>query len=333
MTTDFTRDPDTAFPEDGFKAALTEATGGAIDFSDVTALALGLLGDAIGANMMLVGFAYQKGMLPVSAEAIEQALQLNGVAVDFNIAAFTWGRRAAIEPALVAKQAGLSQTVEPFDLDTFIARRIDDLAAYQNAAYAERYKSGIERIRAAEAACAPGSTALTETAARALFKLMAYKDEYEVARLYTDGRFEKRLRQAFEDGGKVSFHLAPPLLAERNPVNGHLKKRAYGPWMLSAFKILASLKGLRGTAFDPFGRTEERKIERQLITEYETRLSDICANLNASNLTAATALAAYPLAIRGFGHVKEANVAKVTGQLPALISAFQDPGQVDQAAE
>ena len=333
MTTDFTRDPDTAFPEDGFKAALTEATGGTIDFPDVTALALGLLGDAIGANMMLVGFAYQKGMLPVSAEAIEQALRLNGVAVDFNIAAFTWGRRAAFEPALVAKQTGLTDAPETFDLDAFIARRIEDLSAYQNAAYAERYKGGIERIRAAEAAAVPGSTALTETAARALFKLMAYKDEYEVARLYTDGRFKKRLRQAFEDGGKISFHLAPPLMAERDPISGHLKKRTYGPWMLSAFKLMARLKGLRGTAFDPFGRTEERKMERHLITEYEAQLSDICANLTASNVTPATALAAYPLTIRGFGHVKEANVAKVKSQLPDLIDAFRNPDRVGQAAE
>ncbi len=333
MTTDFTRDPDTAFPEDGFKAALTEATDGDIDFPDVTAMALGLLGDAIGANMMLVGFAYQKGMLPVSAEAIEKALRLNGVAVDFNIAAFTWGRRAVIEPALVAKQAGLTQAAEPFDLDSFITRRIEDLTAYQNPAYATRYKDAVECIRTAETAVAPGSAALTETVARALFKLMAYKDEYEVARLYTDGRFEKRLRQAFENGGRISFHLAPPLLAERDPISGHLKKHTYGPWVLSAFKLMARLKGLRGTALDPFGRTEERRMERQLITEYEAQLSDICGELTTSNLVAATALAAYPLSIRGFGHVKEANVAKVRNQLPDLIRAFKYPDRVGQAAE
>ena len=191
----------------------------------------------------------------------------------------------------------------------------------------------MQKIQTAEAAAMPGTTALSEAVARALFKLMAYKDEYEVARLYTDGRFEKAVRETFADGGTIKFHLAPPLLAERDPVNGHLRKKSYGKWMLSAFRILAGLKGLRGTALDPFGYTAERKMERALIAEYETQLAEILRALTPANHAAAVRLAALPMQMRGFGHVKEANVAKARSCAVDLIAAFRDPSQTPQAAE
>jgi indolepyruvate ferredoxin oxidoreductase len=335
MTADFTRRPDMPFPEDAFKRTIREETGGeSVDFLEATSLAKNLLGDTIAANMMVVGYAYQKGMLPVSAEAIERAIELNGVAIAFNKQAFLWGRRAAHDMAAVEAIVGRhDEKPQPFELDGFVERRMADLTAYQNKAYADKYMGWIKNIRSAENAALPGSTALTEAVARALFKLMAYKDEYEVARLYTDGRFEKAINDTFAAGGKIKFHLAPPLIAERDPVNGHLKKKAYGPWMLSAFRVLAGLKGLRGTALDPFGYTDERRMERRLIVEYEQQLAEIARDLNAGNHAAAVQLAGLPMRMRGFGHVKEANVAAAKACEGDLLATFRDPSRATQAAE
>ena len=331
MTGDFTRNPDLAFPGDDLRRAVAVACGqGATDFLDATGLATGLLGDSLATNLFMLGFAYQRALVPVSAEAIDSAIALNGAAVEFNRRAFRWGRRAAVDQALVsaratpasAKPAGhrLSET-----LDEVIARRVEFLTGYQNAAYAARYAGGVARIRTAEAAAVPGSSALADTAARALFKLMAYKDEYEVARLYTGGDFLKQIADKFEGPYKLHFHLAPPLVAERDPATGHLQKRAFGPWMLTAFRGLAQLKGLRGTAFDIFGRTEERRAERRAIVDYEARLGEIIAGLDAANHAAAVELAALPLEIRGFGHVKEANRQRAEAKLPALTERFRNP--------
>ena len=335
MTADFTRAPDMAFPEDGFKRTLRDETGADdVRFIEATELARRLVGDTIAANMMLVGFAYQNGLLPVSEEAIHRAIELNGVAADFNKSAFMWGRRAAFDLPAVEKILGRAlDESKPFELDGFIQRRVDDLTAYQDAAYAARYTAWIDKVRAAEQRANAGSTQLTETVARGLFKLMAYKDEYEVARLYTDGRFQHAIDEAFADGGKLKFHLAPPLLAERDPTSGHLKKKEYGPWMLSAFNVLAKFKGLRGTPLDPFGYSAERKLERQLIADYEAHLTEIVDKLSTENHTAACALAALPMKMRGFGHVKEANIAKAKADEPTLVAAFRDPARAPQAAE
>ncbi|MEX2311152.1 MAG: DUF6537 domain-containing protein, partial [Rhodospirillales bacterium] len=293
MTADFTRSPDMLFPETGFKKSLTDEAGSdRVAFIEATDLAKRLLGDTIAANMMMVGYAYQLGLLPVSAEAIERAIELNGVAIDFNKQAFAWGRRAAFDLAAVEKIIGRNDTKpQPFELDGFIKRRIDDLSAYQNPAYADRYLGWVDKIRTAEASLMPGTTALSEAVARGLFKLMAYKDEYEVARLYTDGRFERAVRETLADGGRIKFHLAPPLIAEHDLTSGHLKKKAYGAWMLSAFRIMARFKGLRGTPFDLFGYSAERRMERQLIADYETQLAEIAKNLSAENHAAAVQLA------------------------------------------
>jgi indolepyruvate ferredoxin oxidoreductase len=289
-----------------------------------------LLGDSLATNLFMLGFAYQRGLVPVSAEAIDRAIELNGAAVDFNRRAFRWGRRAAIDRPLVAARATPVTAVPPTHrlsetLGEVIARRAAFLAGYQNPAYAARYTAAVERIRAAEAAALPGSTVLTDTVARALFKLTAYKDEYEVARLYTDGDFLKRIAGHFEGDYRLKFHLAPPLVADRDPSTGHLKKSEYGPWMLTAFRLLAKLKFLRGTTFDIFGRTEERRAERRAIADYRARLDEIAASLTTPNHADAVALAAVPLDIRGFGHVKEANRLRAQAKEAALLERFRAP--------
>jgi len=328
ITGDFTRNPDLAFPERELCAAVANAVGqGGIDFLDATGLATGLLGDSLATNLFMLGFAYQRGLVPVSAEAIDRAIELNGAAIDFNRRAFRWGRRAAIDHDSVAARAvpagavpethRLSET-----LDEVISRRVAFLTRYQNAAYAARYAHRVDRIRAAENAALPG-TALADAAARALFKLMAYKDEYEIARLYTDSDFLSRVADQFDGPYRLRFHLAPPLVAERDLASGHLKKREYGSWMLTAFRILVRLKGLRGTPFDIFGHSAERRTERQAIADYETLLDEITANLTSANHQAAVELAQLPLEIRGFGHVKEANRQHAAAKTEALLTGFR----------
>src|SRR5262249_3200800 len=228
------------------------------EFLDATRLATGLFGDAIASNLFMLGYAYQRGLVPLSAEAIERAITLNGVAVAFNQRAFRWGRRAAVDPALVELRATPPTAVPASHrvsetLDEVIDRRAAFLTEYQNAAYAARYTTIVGRIRQAEAGNYADETALTDTVARALFKLMAYKDEYEVARLYTETDFLRRVADRFEGPFELHFHLAPPLLAKRDPENGHLRKQTYGPWILSAFRILAKLRRWRGTQLDIFG--------------------------------------------------------------------------------
>jgi len=272
------------------------------------------MGDSIATNPFMLGYAYQKGLVPVSAEALERAIELNNVAVEANKLAFLWGRRAAHDFSSV-EAAVRRAAPEPAshdiarDLDDIVARRSDYLTAYQDAAYAGRYRTMIGRVRHAEAERAKGRTGLAEAVARSYFKLLAYKDEYEVARLYTDGEFRRRLEEQFEGDYRIEFNLAPPLLAERDPATGHLRKRSFGPWMMGAFRLLARLKGLRGTAFDPFGRTAERRAERRLIGEYEAVVDELIAGLDGDRHALAVEIAAIPLSIRGFGHVKEASIA------------------------
>jgi len=212
------------------------------------------------------------------------------------------------------------------NLDDVIGRRLEFLTAYQNATYAARYANRVARVKQAEVALGAG-TALTETVARSLFKLMAYKDEYEVARLYTDSDFLSRIAGQFEGPYRLHVHLAPPLLAERDPASGHLKKRAYGPWMLTGFRLLARLRFLRGTAFDPFGYTAERRTERQLLADYEAMLDEIAAVVSPDNHALAIELAALPLEIRGFGHVKEASRLKAKAKETALLARFRSPAK------
>jgi indolepyruvate ferredoxin oxidoreductase len=322
---DFTRDADFSLPTRRLRRAIEERAGvGHAHFVEAHRLASGLTGEAIAANMFMVGYAWQLGGLPFSRAAILEAIRLNGVDVEMNQAAFEWGRRAAHDPAAAELAAGVAaRRDEPQTLEDIVERRAAFLTDYQNAAYAERYRARVSRIVAAERRVVPGETALATEVAHSLFKLMAIKDEYEVARLYTDGAFERQLAQEFESWERLEFHLAPPLLARRDERTGHLKKQSFGPWMMPAFRLLAHLRRLRGTRLDPFGRTAERRWERQLLADYEGVLDIIEAELRQENHVAAVALAAYPRKIRGFGHVKQAKAAPALAERDRLIEAFR----------
>jgi len=329
ITGDFTRNPDQIFPSGEMLRSIAEAAGeDNVEFFNATDLATGLLGDSIASNLFMLGFAYQRGLVPLSAEAIERAIVLNGVAVDFNRDAFRWGRRAAVDLALVRARAIPPAAVPPDHrvsdtLDQVISRRVTFLTDYQNAAYAARYSARVGRVREAEAVCLPGETRLTQSVARSLFKLMAYKDEYEVARLYADTDFLQRIADRVEGPYKLNFHLAPSALGDRDLETGYLRKRSFGPWMLSVFRILARLRRLRGTPFDIFGRSEDRRLERRIIGEYETLVDEILARLSLANYEIAVELASLALEIRGYGHIKEANLAHVKARQEALLTRFR----------
>ena len=327
---EFTRDADFALPSKRIERAITETAGReCCHFVDATRIASGLLGNSIGGNIFLLGYAWQLGALPLSAAAIEQAIALNGQAVAMNRAAFRFGRLAAADPAriesllrpLIEESADDRRLSQSFD--ETVARRVQFLTAYQDAEYAARYAAFVERAKAAEAAQAPGRCGFAEAVARYLFKLMAYKDEYEVSRLYADGSFMRQLRSEFDGDVRLQFHLAPPLFAPRDRATGLPRKLTFGGWILPVFRALAKLKFLRGSAFDPFGYTRERKTERRLIADYEAMLSEIMPRLTPDNHHLATGLAAIPEKIRGFGHVKARHLAAAKAEEAALLEQFR----------
>ncbi|WP_315919042.1 indolepyruvate ferredoxin oxidoreductase family protein [Mesorhizobium sp. SP-1A] len=340
MPGEFTRQADYSLPTERLKKAIREAAGdGNAHFFDATRTATALFGNSVGANMFLLGAACQFGGLPVSAEAIEKAIELNGQSVAMNVSAFRWGRRAAHQPefvdALVSEaDPAAAGTALARTLDEIVARRVEFLAHYQNAAYARRYADRISALRSAEQKAAPGSTVVTEAAARNLFKLMAIKDEYEVARLYTDGAFARDLARQFESYERLEFHLAPPMLGRRD-ADGKPRKSSFGPWMMKGFRLLAALKGLRGTVFDPFGYHAERRRDRQLLAQYEGDLDLLQASLAPGRLDAAAALASVPALVRGYGHVRLASMQKASAERSRLLErlnrAFAEPRL--QAAE
>ena len=328
---EFTRNADFSLPSERLKRAIVADAGAdKTHFINAGGIAAALFGQSIGANMFMVGYAYQLGAIPLSAAAIEKAIELNGEAVAMNRAAFHWGRRAVVDRAAVENLAKPATAIasdarrlsESFE--ETVERRVKFLTAYQNAAYAARYRALVGKVKAAEAARAPGHCELTEAVARYLFKLMAYKDEYEVARLYTDGAFLKQVETEFDgDNLRFEFHLAPPLLARRDKTTGLPRKMSFGPWLLPAFRLLAKLKGLRGTPFDPFGRTLERRTERKLIGDYEAMLDEVLAGLTPDNHPIAVALAAIPEKIRGFGHVKQQHLTAAKADEAALLEQFR----------
>jgi indolepyruvate ferredoxin oxidoreductase len=327
---DFTRNADYSLPTERLKRAITGAAGrDRSHFFDATRIASDIVGRAISTNLVMVGYAYQTGALPLSAEAIEKAIELNGESVPENIAAFRWGRRAAANPAAIQALLQPKADAENDSLklsQSFaetVDRRVAFLTAYQSARYARRYLDWVEKVKTAEANKAPGQCALSEAVARYLFKLMAYKDEYEVARLYTDTAFVERVKSTFDgDNLRLEFHLAPPLLARRDKVTGELKKMSFGPWLLGAFRVLAKFKVLRGTPLDPFGYTAERRTERRLVAEYLDVLADIVEHLTPDNHSSAVALASLPEKIRGFGHVKQRHIAAAQAEEAALREQF-----------
>ncbi len=324
-------------------------------FLDGEALAAGLFGDAMATNNFMVGVAFQAGTIPLKAESIEEAIRLSGVAVDMSLAAFRWGRMAVVDRAFVEAEVGRQKPggsvvtlhkkpqlspaakaiVDSIGADGEVRRlaeiRVPELIAFQDEAYAKRYAEVIKRVVAGEQK-AVSSSRLAEAAARYLYKLMAYKDEFEVARLHTDPAFLAELDAQFPHGYSVKYNLAPPLLSKTDPVTGHPQKKQYGEWMFKVFKRLAGLKGLRGSALDLFSKTEERQTERKLIEEYIQLLDQILAKLNPVNHAAAVALASVPDEIRGFGHVKEKNLAAARELQAARLKAFNEAQQERQVA-
>ncbi|MBT6275809.1 MAG: indolepyruvate ferredoxin oxidoreductase family protein [Chromatiales bacterium] len=309
---------------------ITEATSeGQADFVDATNLATTLLGDSIASNLFMVGYAFQKGLIPLRRESLEEAIRLNGVAVDFNLQAFNWGRLTVQRPADVEKMVGAAlrdgdESEERQTLDEIIAERTAFLTDYQDAAYAEAYSSAVMKVRSEEASRTPGKDALTEAVARNLFKLMAYKDEYEVARLYTRPEFLEKLEKQFEGDYSLHFHLAPPLLSRRDPNTGNPRKREYGPWILTAMSFLASMRHLRGGTFDIFGYSDERRMERQLVEDYRAMVDTLVQRLNHDDYHRIVEIAQIPDQIRGFGHIKTRNVEIAKKREAKLFDALEN---------
>jgi indolepyruvate ferredoxin oxidoreductase len=348
-TAAFVRNPDWQFP--GAEALRDIQTAcRSVSAIDAGGIALALLGDAIGVNMFLLGHAWQQGLVPLSQQAILRAIELNAVSVKSNTEAFMWGRHAAHDPAEVTRLAVRNGMIVKFhpasqvvafkrmpSLAASIATRVEFLTAYQNAAYAERYREFVTQVARAEADAIALENQksqpqpLSAAVARYLFKLMAYKDEYEVARLYADPAFSAKLASKFEGEYKLQFHLAPPLFAKRD-AQGHLIKQAFGGWMLPAFRLLAKFRFLRGGVFDPFGHTDERCGERALIEEYRATITALLPQLRPENLHLAVAIASIPESIRGYGHVKQASLNAATGKRAALLAEFHAAGTPVKAA-
>ena len=327
MTGDFTRDADLVFPADALMHGIERAAGARqVDRVDATRIATALTGDAIATNMFMLGYAWQKGRIPLSAAAVERAIELNGVAVASNLSAFDWGRRTAADRDAVVRRAGRGVDVapprRPEDMEAIVERRAAFLVDYQDDACAARYRTLVERVREAERTRAKGMRGLAEAVARGYFKLLAYKDEYEVARLHAAPEFRRRLEATFEGNFSLEFHLAPPLFARCDPATGEPRKSRYGAWMMRVFEVLARLKGLRGTAFDPFGYTRERRAERRMIGRYEQVVSSLLDKLDHTNHAVAVEIASLPERIRGFGHVKARSIEEAERREAELLERF-----------
>ncbi len=341
-TAAFVGDPDWQFPAGQCERLVLEGAGpDHVGKVDADTLAVQLVGDSIYTNPLLLGYAWQEGRVPLSHAALMRAIELNGVQVENNKTAFEWGRRAAHEPHAVKALVRTGQVIElvkrSSNVDDMIAKRVEFLTDYQNAGYAAQYKSFVDRVRATEAdlvfahtasrpEAAKPSTRLTEAVARYLFKLMAYKDEYEVARLHSDPKFLERVSSQFEgtlgQDFQLNYHLAPPAIAKKND-KGELQKQKFGPWMLSAFRVLKRFKGLRGTPFDPFGRTEERRMERALVGEYRDAMEEVLRSLGTANHGLAVEIARVPEMIRGYGHVKARHLEAARPKWDALMADWR----------
>lgn len=326
-TAAFVGNPDWQSPDARCVQALVDAVGvDGIGSFDAEKAATALLGDSIYANPMMLGYAWQKGRVPLSHAALMRAMELNGVQIENNQAAFEWGRRCAHDLAAVRALYQASQVIQFVkkpSLDEMLAKRVEFLTGYQNADYAKQYQDFVAKVRGAEENLGQG-TRLSQAVARYLFKLMAYKDEYEVARLHTDAAFTSKISEMFEGDFKIVHHLAPPTTAQKDE-QGQLKKKAYGPWMRKAMGVLVGMKGLRGTALDPFGRTEERKTERALIVEYRQCIETLLKDLSVDKLALAVEIASIPEDIRGYGHVKERNLAAARTKWQGLMQRWNAP--------
>jgi indolepyruvate ferredoxin oxidoreductase len=334
-TADFVKNPNWQLPGSDLQGDIRDSAKEA-HFVAATELALGLMGDSIATNMFMLGYAYQKGWIPLAGASLERAIELNGVAVEFNRKSFVWGRRAAVDLEKVRRIA-IPASVIPIEqhfsrnVDEVVERRAKFLTDYQNAAYAARYRALVEKVRKKEAD-AVNSSKLTEAVARYYAKLLAYKDEYEVARLHADTGFRKKIAGMFEGDYRVVYHLAPPLLARHDPTSGEPRKMRFGPWMGPVFKLLASLKGLRGTPLDPFGYTDERRTERALIREYEDTVERLLARLEPQNHALAVQIAAIPDEIRGYGHIKARSLGPARKKRDELLARYEAGPATERAA-
>jgi indolepyruvate ferredoxin oxidoreductase len=333
-TATFVRNPDASLHADSLLAKMAYAVGGEdklLSTVDAQSIAQELMGDTMPSNIIMLGACWQRGLVPLSEASLMRAMELNGVAVEGNKTAFALGRLAIADPQALKRLAGNKPSPVQwmnFDgkldgPDGLIARRVAHLTAYQDAAYAQRYVALIERVRKAEAALGEAGKPerLAKAVARYYAKLLAIKDEWEVARLYTDGSFEKAMKDQFENWDSLSFHMAPPLISKPG-ADGRAKKVELGSWMFKALKLMVKFKGLRGTPVDVFGMTEERRMERSLIGEYEALVDELLAGLSAGKLDTALKLARLPEQIRGYGHVKLANVATARAKQKDLLDLF-----------
>ena len=327
-TAAFVTNADWQFPAGNCEAAIRASVGDAlVGAFDAEAVAVAMLGDSIYTNPLMMGYAWQQGRIPLSHAALMRAIELNAVQVDNNKSAFEWGRRCAHDLAAVQALFATRQVIEFVkkpSLADMVNKRVEFLTGYQDAAYAAQYKTFVDTVRSAEAAAVgdKGGTALTEAVARYLFKLMAYKDEYEVARLHTDPAFTQKVANMFEGDYKLVHHLAPPMISKKN-AQGELIKQPFGPWIRSAFVLLARMKGLRGGALDVFGGTAERKMERALIVEYRASIDELLKTLNADNRSLAAEIARIPEEIRGYGHVKERHLKAARPKWNSLMQRWR----------
>ena len=323
-TAAFVQDPDAHFPTEGMRKKASAEVGQQLEFVHASEIALALTGDAIGTNLFLLGYAWQRGWVPVTQEALERAIELNAVAVEFNKNAFLLGRRFAHQPKLVESLLPkvASDTDTDLTLDALLDDRFQRLVAYQSAGYAQRYRDLVERVRGVDSD-ADADESLTHAVAKQLFKLMAYKDEYEVARLYSDGAFKAALEAQFTGNYSLRFHLAPPLLSKVNAETGKVTKREFGMWVMYLFRLLAKLKWMRGTRLDLFALTKERRLEREDLARFETDLEEICAGLSADNYRTAVELAKLPEKLRGYGHIKARNREALLRRRTQLLNEFQ----------
>ncbi len=336
---DIERNPDFVLPSDAIKQAIRRAGGPESIFIDTTALAQALLGDSIAANIFILGYAWQKGYLPLLEASILRAIELNGESVPMNHSAFLWGRRAAhdlksVEAVVESLRRPTEAKQRSKTLSDVIERRAAFLVDYQNEAYSRQYRARVEAVSKVEKARAPGSTELTEAVARYLFKLMAFKDEFEVSRLYTSDAFQRQLAETFEGDLTLELHLAPPIpFLQRKTDFGGSRKITFGPWMFSVMKVLARLKWMRGRWFDVTRFNNDRIVERKLLADYEALLDEMIEQLTPENHSAAVALARLPEKIRGFGHIKARHIAAADVERARLMAEFRSPAAVKLAAE
>jgi indolepyruvate ferredoxin oxidoreductase len=337
ITGDFSQDPDLEFPAAAIENRLRRAFDDSqLDLIEATMMSNRLMGDATSSNIFLLGYAWQKGLVPLEEASIMEAIELNGVEVEKNRRSFGWGRRAAHDPAAVRAvidRASDSRTANhPATTDSLVRHFADELIAYQDQPYADRFHRLVRLAQDAETSRAPGKDGFTQAVARYAFKLMAYKDEYEIGRLHSGEALKQQIGELFEGDYRLEFNLSPPLLARRDKATGRPRKMRFGSWMIPLFGLLARLKFLRGTPFDPFGWTAERRMERALVESYFRTIEELAASLEAENHALAVEIASLPERIRGFGYIKEKNVAEVRRREQELLESWRLSGSRAKAA-